>query len=186
MFFPFLDWNPYNHKAPNCEGHFRMHGQIALGVELKFISSHPGTSPEDLSMSGYQQQESVQTSWAVKSSVKVINLEWLSSSLLLLLLSLFSSINFIVLVVINFIFYCFHRFSSYVDQSIYELGLESFYSSGDGNCFYNSLSIVMSGHESNFEIFRLGAAMYGLAHYDHIVDAVRTISYFLCLLSAQF
>ena len=85
--------------------------------------------------------------------------------------------------VINFIFYCFHGFSSYVDQSIYELGLESFYSSGDGNCFYNSLSILMSGHESNFEIFRLGAAMYGLAHYDHIVDAVRTISYFLCLLS---
>ena len=42
----------------------------------------------------------------------------------------------------------------------------------------------MSGHESDSEIFRLGAAMYGLAHYDHIVDAVRTISYFLlCLLS---
>ena len=78
----------------------------------------------------------------------------------LLLLSLFSSINFIVLVVINFIFYCFHRFSSYVDQSIYELGLESFYSSGDGNCFYNSLSRVMSGHESNFEIFRLGADVW--------------------------
>ncbi|CAH3150759.1 unnamed protein product [Pocillopora meandrina] len=67
------------------------------------------------------------------------------------------------------------RFSSYVDQSIYELGLESFYSSGDGNCFYNSLSIVMSGYESDSEIFRLGAAMYGVAHSDHIVDAVRTI-----------
>ena len=39
-----------------------MHGQIALEGELKFISSHPGTSPEDLSMSVYQQQESVQTS----------------------------------------------------------------------------------------------------------------------------
>ena len=40
----------------------------------------------------------------------------------------------------------------------------------------------MSGHESDSEFFRLGAAMYGLAHYDHIVDAVRTISYFfLCL-----
>ncbi|CAH3156001.1 unnamed protein product [Pocillopora meandrina] len=76
------------------------------------------------------------------------------------------------------------RFSSYVDQSIYELGLEPFYSSGDGNCFYNSLSILMSGHESDNEFFRLGAAMYGLAHYNHIVDAVRTISYLLlCLLS---
>ena len=40
----------------------------------------------------------------------------------------------------------------------------------------------MSGHESDSEIFRLGAAMYGLAHYDHIVDAVRTISYFLLCL----
>ena len=78
------------------------------------------------------------------------------------------------MVVINFIFYCFHRFSSYVDQSIYELGLESFYSSGDGNCFYNSLSILMSGHESDSEIFRLGSARYVLAHYDHIVDAVKT------------
>ena len=87
-----------------------------------------------------------------------------------------------VLVVINFIFYCFHRFSSYVDQFIYELDLESFYSSGDGNCFYNSLSIVMSGHESDIEIFRLGAAMYGLPHYDHNVDAVRTISYFFLYL----
>ena len=161
-----------------------VHGHIALGGGLKFISSHPGTSLKDLSLSVYQQQESVQTSWGVKSSVKVINLGQLSSSLLLLLLSLVSFINFIVLVVINFIFYCFHRFSSYVDQSIYELGLESFYSSGDGNCFYNSLSILMSGHESDSEFFRLGAAMYGLAHYNHIVDAVRTISYFLlCLLS---
>ena len=39
-----------------------MHGQIALGGELKFISSHPGTSLKDLSLSVYQQQESVQTS----------------------------------------------------------------------------------------------------------------------------
>ena len=84
-----------------------MHGQIASGGELKFISSHSGTSPEDLSMSVYQQQESAQTSCVVKSLVKVINLKQSSSSLLLLLLSLFSFINFIVLVVINFIFYCF-------------------------------------------------------------------------------
>ena len=49
---------------------------------------------------------------------------------------------------------------------------------------YNSLSIVMSGHESDSEIFRLGVAMYSLAQYDHIVDTVRTTSYFLlCLLS---
>ena len=39
-----------------------MHGQIALGGEFKLISSPPGTSPEDLSMSAYQQQESAQTS----------------------------------------------------------------------------------------------------------------------------
>ena len=42
----------------------------------------------------------------------------------------------------------------------------------------------MSAHESGVEFFRPGVAMYGLAHYDHIVDEVRTISYFLlCLLS---
>ena len=118
MFFPFLDWNPYNHKVPNCKGHLMVHGHIALGGGLKFISSHPGTSLKDLSMLVYQQRESVQTSWAVKSSVKVIYLGQLSSSLLLLLLLLVSFINFIVLVVINFIFYCFFRFSTYVDQSI--------------------------------------------------------------------
>ena len=45
-------------------------------------------------------------------------------------------------------------------------------------------SILMSAHESGVEFFRPGVAMYGLAHYDHIVDEVRTISYFLlCLLS---
>ena len=38
-----------------------VHGHIALGGELKF-SLHPGISPEDLSMSVYQQRESVQTS----------------------------------------------------------------------------------------------------------------------------
>ena len=42
----------------------------------------------------------------------------------------------------------------------------------------------MSEHESDSEFFGLGAAMYGLAHHNHIVDTVRTISYFLlCLLS---
>ena len=41
----------------------------------------------------------------------------------------------------------------------------------------------MSGYESDSEILRLVAAMYDHAHYDHIVDAVRTICYFLCLLS---
>ena len=42
----------------------------------------------------------------------------------------------------------------------------------------------MSEHESDSEFFGLGTAMYGLAHHNHIVDTVRTISYFLlCLLS---
>ena len=48
----------------------------------------------------------------------------------------------------------------------------------------------MSGHESDSEFFRLGVAMYGLAHHDHIVDTVRTISYFFVmfakLISVQF
>ena len=31
----------------------------------------------------------------------------------------------------------------------------------------------MSGDEYDSEIYRLGTALYGLAHYDHIVEAVR-------------
>lgn len=31
----------------------------------------------------------------------------------------------------------------------------------------------MSGDEYDSEIYRLGTAMYGLKHYDHIVEAVR-------------
>lgn len=37
----------------------------------------------------------------------------------------------------------------------------------------------MSGHEYDSEIYRLGAAMYGLAHYEHIVEAVRTFESYL-------
>ena len=78
----------------------------------------------------------------------------------------------------------FRDFPAMLTSPFMSLVWSSFYSSGDGNCFYNSLSIVMSGHESDSEIFRLGAAMYALAQYDHIVDTVRTTSYFLlCLLS---
>ena len=69
------------------------------------------------------------------------------------------------------------RFSRYVPSSVHELGLEPFYSSGDGNCFYNSLSILMCGHEHESEIYRLGAALYGLGHYEHIVEAVRIYMY---------
>jgi len=72
----------------------------------------------------------------------------------------------------HFLFaYYINRFSSYIPSSVFELGLEPFYSIGDG--FYNSLSILMSGDEYDSEIYRLGTAMYGLKHYDHIVEAVR-------------
>ena len=42
----------------------------------------------------------------------------------------------------------------------------------------------MSGDECDSEIYRLGAALYGLEHYDHIVEAVRKLfqSYFLVML----
>ena len=69
------------------------------------------------------------------------------------------------------------RFSRYVPSSVHELGLEPFYSSGDGICFYNLLSILMCGHEHESEIYRLGAALYGLGHYEHIVEAVRIYMY---------
>ena len=69
-------------------------------------------------------------------------------------------------------------FLEYVPPSIHTLGLEPFYSSGDGNCFYNSLAIMISGNESGANILRLGAALYGLAHHEHIVQAVSTYFYF--------
>ena len=58
---------------------------------------------------------------------------------------------------------------------ITDLCLEPFYVSGDGNCFYNSISVIMTGGEENAAVFRLGAALYGLAHYEHIVQAVSTL-----------
>ena len=74
-------------------------------------------------------------------------------------------------------------------SSIHELGLEPFYSSGDGNCFYNSLSILMCGHEYDSEIYRLRAALYDLGHYEHIVEAVRIDMYLtdvdICCASAR-
>ena len=58
---------------------------------------------------------------------------------------------------------------------ITDLGLEPFYTSGDGNCFYNSISVIMTGGEETSEVFRLGAALYGLDHYEHIVQMVSTL-----------
>ena len=80
-----------------------VHGHIALGGGLKFISSHPGTSLKDLSLSVYQQQESVQTSWRVKSSVKVINLKP-SSSLLLTIIIIIVIVTIIIIFIYKF--YC--------------------------------------------------------------------------------
>ena len=76
------------------------------------------------------------------------------------------------------IVYFIERFLEYVPPSTDTLGLEPFYSSGDGNCFYNSLAIMISGDESGANILRLGAALYGLAHHEHIVQAVSTYFYF--------
>ena len=42
----------------------------------------------------------------------------------------------------------------------------------------------MSGDEYDSDIYRLGTVMYGLGHYDHIVEAVRKsfLWYFLAML----
>ena len=58
---------------------------------------------------------------------------------------------------------------------------EPFYSSGDGNCFYNSISSILNGKEETSALLRLGAALYGLAHYDHIVQTV-SFSFFFQML----
>ena len=81
------------------------------------------------------------------------------------------------------------RFSSYVPSSIHELGLEPFNPSGDGNCFYNSLSVSMCGLEHDSEIYQLGGVLYGLGHYKYIVEAVRIDMYLtdigICYASAR-
>ena len=60
------------------------------------------------------------------------------------------------------------RLLRYVPSQFHDEGLEPLYSSGDGNCFYNSISIILMGKEENSALLQLGAALYGLAHYDHI------------------
>ncbi|CAH3187797.1 unnamed protein product [Porites lobata] len=62
------------------------------------------------------------------------------------------------------------RFSTYVPPYINDMGLEPFYTSGDGNCFYNSLAVIMDQGEESSEVYRLGSALFGLAHYEHIVQ----------------
>lgn len=62
----------------------------------------------------------------------------------------------------------------FVPSQVHDQGLEPFYSSGDGNCFYNSISSILTGKEETSALLRLGAALYGLAHYDHIVQTVST------------
>ena len=57
---------------------------------------------------------------------------------------------------------------------VHDQGLKPFTSSGDGNCFYNSISTILTGKEETSSLLRLGAALYGLAHYHHIVETVST------------
>ena len=57
---------------------------------------------------------------------------------------------------------------------INDIGLEPFYTSGDGNCFYNSLAVIMDQGEESSEVYRLGSALFNLAHYEHIVQVVST------------
>ena len=49
---------------------------------------------------------------------------------------------------------------------------EPVFAKGDGNCLFNSVSILMTGKEEDAPIFRLGAALYGAVHFEHILEQV--------------
>lgn len=49
---------------------------------------------------------------------------------------------------------------------------EPVFAKGDGNCLFNSVSILMTGKEDDAPIFRLGAALYGAVHFEHILEQV--------------
>jgi len=61
---------------------------------------------------------------------------------------------------------------AYVPASAYELGLEPFQVNGNGNCFFNAISVIMTEEETDSTIYRLGAVIYGCTHFEHLVEKV--------------
>ena len=64
-----------------------------------------------------------------------------------------------------------YRYAPYVTSSVYQMGLEPFWVDSNGNCFFNSISVLMSGTEENYAVYRLGATVYGCTHFEHLVSS---------------
>ena len=46
-------------------------------------------------------------------------------------------------------------------------------STGDGNCFYNSMSILLSGNEQLASHMRLASILHAIEHFHHYLATVR-------------
>ncbi|KAJ7318256.1 hypothetical protein OS493_038200 [Desmophyllum pertusum] len=64
------------------------------------------------------------------------------------------------------------RFSKYIPAVVRAMRHEPVFAKGDGNCLFNSVSILMTGKEEDAPIFRLGAALYGAVHFEHILEQI--------------
>ena len=43
---------------------------------------------------------------------------------------------------------------------------------GDGNCFYNSISTLLFGHEDHSLHLRLASVVHAVSHVDHYIEMV--------------
>lgn len=51
-------------------------------------------------------------------------------------------------------------------------GLKPAFSTGDGDCLYNSVSIAVTGDEDQSLLLRLAAVLHAVEHFDHYLQMV--------------
>ena len=51
-------------------------------------------------------------------------------------------------------------------------GFYALLSTADGNCFFNSISILLYGTEERSKYLRLAAVIHAVAHYEHYIKMV--------------
>ncbi len=54
-------------------------------------------------------------------------------------------------------------------------GFQALVSTGDGNCFYNSISILLSGNEILTTHLRLASVLHAVEHFNHYLTMVCVI-----------
>lgn len=52
------------------------------------------------------------------------------------------------------------------------LGFTALEVSKDGNCFFHSIALLLTGEHDNSSLFRLGASLHGINHLDHYLDTI--------------